>query len=526
MCRKKRQVLSMRKVREVLRLGLQCGLGQREIARSCGVSHVTVGKYLARAQGANLNYEQIQKMDETRLYDLLRINVKQSTKGLRPQPEWNFIHQELKRPSVTLQLLWEEYKAMHPEGYQLSQFCYLYQCWRDHLKISMRQIHKAGEKMFVDYAGQKVPIRNRHTGEIKKAEIFVAVLGASNYTYAEAQWSQGLENWINGHVHAYEYFDGVPRITVIDNLRSGVSKACRYEPDINPSYHEMAVHYGTVIIPARVRKPQDKSKVEVGVQIVQRWILARLRNETFFSLDELNKAIRHLLAELNARKFKKLEGSRQSQFEKIDHPALLNLPQSRHEFAQWKKATINIDYHVELFGHYYSVPYTLKNKTKVFIRYTNMVVEIFSNNNRVASHLRSDTKGRHSTIKEHMPKSHQKYLEWNPSRIIRWAQSIGEYTGKLVENILSSRSHPEQGYRACLGVLRLSKGYETQRVESACKRAYTIGACSYKSVRSILEKNLDQQELPQPPQSPSINHQNIRGQHYFKTGETYAKESN
>jgi len=257
----------MRKVQEVLRLGLQCGLGQREIGRSCGVSHVTVGKYLDRSKEANLNYEQIKQMDESQLYRLLKINVKQSNKGLRPQPDWNFIHQELKRPSVTLQLLWEEYKAMHPEGYQLSRLCHHYNQWRNHLKISMRQIHKAGEKMFVDYAGQKVPIRDRHTGKERMAEIFVSVLGASNYTYAEAQWDQGLENWIKGHVHTYEYFDGVPKITVIDNLRSGVSKACRYEPDINPSYHEMAVHYGTGIITAFHTPWEMDQKSTFGIRI-------------------------------------------------------------------------------------------------------------------------------------------------------------------------------------------------------------------------------------------------------------------
>jgi len=341
------------------------------------------------------------------------------------------------------------------------------------------------------------------------------VLGASNYTYAEASWDQGLESWINSHIHAYEYFGGVPKITVPDNLKSGISKACRYEPDINPSYHDMAVHYGTAIIPTRVRHPKDKAKVEVGVQVVERWILARLRNQIFFNLNQVNKAIAELLTNLNGRKFKKLEGSRRSIFETLERPALLSLPESHYEFAQWKKARVNIDYHVELNGHYYSVPYTLGAQTEVHLRTTQKVVEIIYNNRRIASHRRDESKGKHTTTKEHMPKSHQQYLEWSPSRIINWAKSVGEFTAKLFEIILNTRQYPEQGYRSCLGILRLAKDYGNERVEAACHRAFTIGGHSYKSVRSILEKGLDQQPLPETFQTPVIQHENIRGQHYF-----------
>ena len=416
---------------------------------------------------------------------------------------------------MTLQLLWEEYKAAYTDGYQLSQFCERYRDWRKTLNLSMRQVHKAGEKMFVDYAGQQMAIGDQHTGKIHLAEIFVAVLGASNYTYAEARWDQGLESWINSHIRAYEYFGGVPKITVPDNLKSGVSKACRYEPDINPSYHDLAVHYGTVIIPTRVRHPKDKAKVEVGVQIVERWILARLRNQKFFNLNQVNRSISELLIDLNGRQFKKLEGSRRSLFETLERPALLPLPENRYEFAQWKKARVNIDYHVELNSHYYSVPYTLGAQTEVHLRYTQKIVEIIYNNRRIASHLRDDAKGKHTTTKEHMPKSHQQYLEWSPSRIIHWARSVGEFTAKLFETILDSRQYPEQGYRSCLGILRLAKDYGNARVEAACRRAFIIGGHSYKSVRSILEKGLDQQPLPETFQTPAIEHENIRGQQYF-----------
>jgi len=375
--------------------------------------------------------------------------------------------------------------------------------------------------MFVDYAGHTIPIRDRHKGTEREAEIFVAVLGASNYTYAEASRDQTLSNWIMAHIRAFEYFGGVTKIVVPDNLRTGVSKACRYEPGINPTYQDMAAHYGTVIIPSRVRKPKDKAKVEVGVQIVSRWILARLRNRTFFSLRELNEAIREELDKLNHRSFKKLDGSRVSCFKEMEQKELLPLPAERYELVQWQKARINIDYHVELLGHYYSVPYKLREQVEeVYIRYTERTVEVLCGNKRVASHLRDDTKGRHTTLKEHMPESHRRYLEWSPSRIINWAKRTGESTAQLVENIMKHRKHPEQGYRSCLGILRLAKKYSPQRLETACRRACAIRAYSYKSVCSILEKGLDEQPLSRPEQQLIIKHENIRGSSYFDNQET------
>ena len=517
MSRKRKKELSMGKIREIFRLALQCGISSREIGKVCGVSHSTVQDYLKRSKQTGLNHEKIKAMDDQALREALKRpgTSEKSSKPVYPMPDWTYIHQELKKKGVTLQLLWEEYKEQHVDGYQSSQFTEHYRRWKSKLKISMRQTHKAGEKMFVDYAGQTIPIRNRSTGKIHEVQIFVAVLGSSNYTFSEATVDQGLENWINSHIHAYEYFDGVARVTVPDNLKSGINKPCWYEPEINRTYQDMAAHYGTVIIPARVRKPKDKAKVEVGVQVVERWILARLRNRTFFSLYELNAAIKEFLEALNNKPFQKLEGCRRSAHENLDRPALMSLPQEVYELACWKKAAVNIDYHIDVNGHYYSVPYEFRNGPKLDVRCTQKIIEVFHNNRRIASHLRDDSKGRHSTIKEHMPKSHQKYLEWSPSRIIKWAGTIGQHVAQMVEMVMANRRYPEQGYRACMGIIRLAKRYNEQRLEAACRRALIIGGYSYGSVCSILEKGLDQQPLPDQPKSKDIAHDNIRGEHYF-----------
>jgi len=517
MARSRQKGLSMRKVREILRLGLNCQMGCREIARSCSISHSTVSEYLSRVKGDGLTYGEIEKMSDGELERLVkggRAGKAGKSNGRRPQPDWGVIHQELKKSGVTLQLLWQEYKQIHPDGYQSTQFCELYNRWKNKLKVSLRQSYKAGEKMFVDYAGQTVSVVDPKSGELRDAQVFVAVLGASNYTYTEATWDQSLPSWIGSHVRAFEYFGGVVRIVVPDNLRSGVSRACRYEPDINPTYLEMATHYGTAVIPARVRRPKDKAKVEGGVLIVERWILASLRNRTFFSLTELNKAIFELREKLNHRPFKKLEGSRHSWFENLEREALLPLPQTRYVFAEWKKARVNIDYHVELNRHYYSVPYKLVRE-EVDLCYSATTVEIFHRGQRVASHIRDNRPGAHTTHKEHMPHSHQQYLEWTPSRIIHWAGTVGKSTALVVETIMNGRQHPEQGYRSCLGILRLAKNYSPDRLEAACHRAMAIKGCNYKSIRSILEKGLDQQPLPNSTTQPPVNHANIRGGDYY-----------
>ncbi len=412
-------------------------------------------------------------------------------------------------------LLWQEYKEQNPHGYQYSQFCNLYRQWAAKIDPVMRQQHRAGEKMFVDYAGQTVSVYDLHGNQMREAQIFVAVLGASNYTYAEATWTQSLPDWIGSHSRAFAFFDGVAKVTVPDNLKSAVTKAGFFDPDINPTYLDMANHYGTAIIPARVRKPKDKAKVEVAVQVVERWILAKLRNRQFFSLRQLNQAIAELLGDLNNRPFQKLPGTRKSAFESIDRSALYPLPSQAYQFAEWKKATVNVDYHIEIHRHYYSVPHTLIKK-KIDVRITNNTIECFYKSRRVASHIRSDHKGRHSTVKEHMPKSHQKWAQWTPDRFMRWAAKIGPHTRALIENVLNARAHPQQGFRSCLGILRLAKSYGDDRLEAASKRAVAIGGTSYRSVESILKHNLDQKPLPdQSSKTQPIEHINIRGARYY-----------
>ncbi|HEC33594.1 MAG TPA: IS21 family transposase [Chloroflexi bacterium] len=507
--------LTMRKIREVLRLKWECSLSNRAIARSCSISHSTVGEYIRRAEEAGLSWPLPDEMDEDRLFELLFPKPPNPGSRVIPCPDWSWIHAELRKKSVTLRLLWVEYREDHPTGYGYSQFCALYRRWAKRLNPSMRLTHKAGEKVFVDYAGQTVPIVDPETGEIHQAQVFIGVLGASNYTYVEAQWSQELPNWIGGHVRMFAFFGGVPEIVVPDNLKAGVKNPCRYEPDLNPTYQDLAEHYGVAVIPARSGKPKDKAKAEAGVQVAERWILARLRNRTFFSLAELNHAIRDLLGPLNERTMKHLERSRRELFELLDRPALRPLPEQPYVFAAWKKARVNIDYHVEFDKHYYSVPYTLIHE-EVDIRATQSTVEILFKNERVASHPRAKSPGRHTTLAEHMPTAHQKYLEWTPERLVRWAQSIGPHTAQIVQALLDSRKHPQQAYRSCLGLLRMSQRYGEDRLEAACRRALPAGIISYKGVKNILEAKLDQVEPEEPPAVVPDSHENVRGQSYYR----------
>jgi transposase len=393
----------MRKVREVLRLKWACGLGDRAVAASCSLSRSTVSKYVRRAKEAGLSWPLPDALTDEVLERRL-FPVEEA--GPHFVADWVEVHRQLKRKSVTLRLVWEEYKEAHPDGFQYTQFCVHYRAWRETLDLPMRQEHKAGEKLFVDYCGQTMPITDGKTGEVRAAQIFVAVLGASNYTYVEACWSQNLPEWIMAHVHAFQYMGGVPALVIPDNLKAGVSVAHRYEPETNRTYEGMAEHYGCAILPARVRKPKDKAKVEKGVQDVERRILAALRHRTFFSLAELNQAIDGLLIQYNERPFQKLPGSRRSLFVQLDRPALLPLPEHPYEFAEWKKARVNIDYHVAVAGNYYSVPYQLVNQT-LDVRLTTTAVECLHKNKRVASHLRLQRQGQYATVVAHMPKSHQ-----------------------------------------------------------------------------------------------------------------------
>ena len=510
----------MRKVREVLRLSWVCGLSQRQVAVSCGLGRSTVGEYLERAAAAGVcAWSAVEALGDEALERRLFPPPVAVPSSERPEPDWARVHLELRRKGVTLRLLWEEYQAGRPEAYRYSRFCELYGQWRGRLDVTMRQEHTAGEKLFVDYAGPTVPVVDRATGELREAQIFVAVLGASNFTYAEATWSQGLEDWIGSHVRTFEHLGAVPWVVVPDNLKSGVTRPCSYDPDLNPTYHEMAVHYGVAVVPARVRKPRDKAKVEAGVLLVERWVLARLRDRTFFSLAELNGAIRELVRALNERPFQKLPGSRRELLERLDRPAMQPLPAERYTFAEWRKARVNVDYHVEVDGHYYSVPYRLVGE-KLDVRIAGSTVELLHRGRRVASHLRSDRRGHHTTIGEHMPRAHRDYVQWTPERLIRWAAKTGTAVAEVVTTILGSRAHPQHGFRPCLGILRLGKHYGEQRLEAACRRALALGSPSYRSVRSILEKGLDGEPVAEPAQAPlPVEHRNLRGASYYGTPE-------
>lgn len=506
--------LSMRKVREVLSLRWGRGLSEREVARSCGLGRTTVQGYVTRAKRAGLSWPLAEGLSDERL-EALMFPAPPAPGTERGVPDWAQVHRELKRKGVTLWLLWEEYKTTHPKGFQYSWFCQEYCAWAKHLDPVMRQIHKAGETLYVDYTGQTMDVVDRSTGEVREAQIFVATSGASSYTFAEASWTQQLPDWIESHNRAMAFFGGVHAVIVPDNLKAGVTTPCWYEPEANATYQELADHYGAVIIPARPGKSRDKAKVEVGVQGVEQRILARLRNRTFFSLIELNQAISDLLREYNERPFQKLPGSRRSMFEEVDKPALKPLPVGPYHLAQWKKAKVHLDYHVVFDAHYYSVPYLLTGKI-VWIRATSTMVEILHNNERVTSHIRSSKKGHFTTKPEHMPKHHREHLEWTPERFLRWAAKTGPDVAAVVQAILASRPHPQQGYRSCLGIMRLGKRYGDDRLDAACKRALAIHTLSYKSIASILEKGLDRRPLPPKPDGfRSIQHENIRGEQYY-----------
>jgi transposase len=503
----------MRKIREVLRLKFDYNRTYSQISASCLIGRSTVSDYLARFYAAKLSWPLPADLDDDRLEHLLFPSSSSTPATERITPDWSYIHRELRRKAVTLMLLWQEYKAQHPDGYQYSQFCHRYRQWAGRIDPVMRQEHRAGEKMFVDYAGMTMAVFDKACGKWRQAQIFVAALGASNYTYAEATWTQTLPDWIAAHCRAFSFFGGVTQVLVPDNTKTGVKHPCFYEPDINPTYQDMARHYDTAVIPARVKKPKDKAKVETGVQITERWILAPLRNHTFFSLGQLNESIRTLLDKLNSKPFQKLPGSRQSLFEHLDRPALKPLPQQPYQFAEWKKARVSIDYHIEVDRYYYSVPYPLIKK-QLDVRITDTTIECFLKNKRVASHIRTDQ--RYTTVKQHMPPSHQRWADWSPDRFIRWAKKIGPQTTRLINMVLCARPHPQQGFRSAMGILRLSNDYGHQRLEAACHRALIIGGVSYRSVASILKHSLDQKSLAQTAdEQPTIIHQNIRGHKYY-----------
>ncbi len=506
----------MRKIREVLRQKWKFGLSHRQIQRSARIGYGSVAGYLRRAKQAGLNWEKVESLTDEDLERLLFPPIKGAHKRNRPMPDWVKLNREMKKKGVTLMLLWMEYKERYPEGFGYSRFCELYRLWEGSLDTCLRQEDKGGEQLFVDYAGPTVEVINRAPGEVKEAQLFVAVLGASNYTYCEATWSQDLHDWVGSHVRTFEAFGGVTELVIPDNLKSAIKSACRYDAEVNRTYADLAEHYGVAVIPARVRKPKDKAKVESGVLVVERWILARIRNETFFSLGELNQRIAELLVDLNGRPLKVLGISRKALFEQVDQPALGPLPIHRYEFAEWKKARVSLDYHVAFELHHYSVPYQLLKKD-LDLRATAEIVEIFHRSKRVAAHRRSRRRGGYTTLKKHMPMAHQEYLKWTPKRLVRWAAKSGPSTAQLTEEIMLGKAHPQQGFRACLGVMRLGEKYGADRLEAACRRALVIKSPSYKSVNSILKTNLDQDPLPIPAEENlPINHGNIRGASYYR----------
>jgi len=509
--------INMIKVREILRLRFSAELSIRQIARSQQLSVGVVSKYVKRAEALQLGWPLPDSLSDQVLLQQLQPEKHVVATLAFTEPDFQHIHQELKRKGMTLQLLWEEYAEAHPEHYSYSRFTVLYRTWRGAQQLSMRQVHLAGEKLFVDYCGPTLPVVDPRTGAIRTAQVFVAVLGASSYTYAEATWSQSLPDWLNAHARTFSFLGGVPRVVIPDNLKSAVIKACRYEPELNPSYQQLAEHYGVAIIPARPYKPKDKAKAEVGVQVVERWIMMRLRHQTFHSLAALNQSIRLLLDDLNQRPFKQRPGSRATAFTQLDQPALRPLPDQPYVYRDIKQARVHLDYHVAYDQHFYSVPYQLV-KQVVRVQADEHLITIFHGQKQVAQHARVYGGG-HTTDPAHMAKAHLRHQEWSPKRFLSWAASIGEHTTYVVEHQLSARRHPEHGYRACLGLLNLAKKYTPQRLERACQRARLHKAMTYKSINTMLSKGLDNTPLPEgdahtQSELPLV-HDHVRGPDYY-----------
>lgn len=511
--------VSMIKLKEILRLKYEAQLSLRQIAACLSLSIGVISKYVQRADAAGLSWPLPDDVSDLTLKARLQPGRVRAESLDFAEPDFVAMERELKQKGMTRQLLWEEYAQTHPDNhYSYSRFAVLFKRWRGTAQLSMRQQHRVGEKLFVDYCGPTLSVVNPDTGEIRSAQVFVAVLGASSYTFAEATWSQSLPDWVGSHVRAFDFYGGLPAIVVPDNLKSAVTKACRYDPDINPTYQQMAEHYGVAVVPARPYKPKDKAKAEVGVQVVERWIMMRLRKLTFYTLASLNQAIRSLLDDLNQRPFKKRPGSRLTQFQQLDQPALKPLPDTAYAYRHIKKARVHLDYHVEYDNHYYSVPYQLV-KEEVMVHAGDHMLAIFHQGRQVATHPRAHHAGGHTTDIEHMAKAHRKYQEWSPQRLLSWAQSIGPHTEGVIQHQLANRRHPEHGYRACLGLLSLSKTYGKERLDAACHRATRIGGMSYKNIAAILRNSMDKVPLnsaeTQPQTTLPLLHENVRGSDYY-----------
>jgi transposase len=507
------RALNMRKIRELIRLKYQARLSHEQVARALAISKGVVAKYVARVERTGLEPAVLLGLSDAEVLARIAAAPRASSYGGRVVPDFAHVHAELKRPNVTLMLLWQEYAGAHAEGlaYRYSQFTDLYRGYVATLRRSMRQVHRAGEKLFVDYAGQSVP----YGREGDRAQVFVSALGASHYTFACATAHQRLEDWTEALVRALEYIDGVPALIVPDNARALIADPDRYEPRASATIQDLARHYGTAVLPARPYRPQDKAKVEVAVQIVQRWILARLRNRRFETLPEVDGAIGDLLPDLNARAFKRLPGSRLSAYEQLDRPALKALPVSRYEFARYHEVRVNIDYHVAIDDHFYSVPHALVHQ-KVEGRATARSVEILYRGQRVAAHARSFARFAHTTLPEHLPAAHRAHLEWSPGRLIRWGEKHGGACAEVIRRILTSRPHPEQGYRSCLGLLRLERQHGAVRLEAACARALLLGSARYQTVASILKQRTESLAVSEKAEWNAPEHAHLRGPKYYQ----------
>lgn len=500
----------MRKIKDVLRLKLEAGLTHEQVAAALRISKGVVTKYLTLASAAELDWVAMAAMDEAELERrLLAKPVRQSDYVM---PDYGRVHQELRRKGMTLMLLWEEYQAEYAgqQTYRYTQFCEHYRAFSQRLKRSMRQVHRAGEKLFIDYAGPTLALTDG-----ARAHIFVAALGASSYTFACATARETMADWLDATAQALSFFGGVPQLIVPDNPRALIADPDRYEPRSQDTVQDFARHYGTSVLPARPRRPQDKARVESAVQVVERWILARLRHQRFASVHEINLAVEPLLDRLNTRPFQKLPGSRASAFAALDAPALQPLPAQHYELARFKTARVHIDYHVEVDRHRYSVPHALVGQV-LDARITRHVVELLHRGQRVASHRRSAQRGGFTTLTQHMPAAHRAHLQWTPQRLIHWGQDIGLATGTVVTRLLEQYKHPEHGYRACLGLLSLSKRYGRDRLEAACNLALQIHAYRYRDVRDILQNNRDRTALASAAQWVSPTHENVRGPGYYQ----------
>jgi transposase len=511
-----KRALQMRKIRELIRLKYQAKLSHEAIARALCVSKGVVAKYVARLEQRGLDPEALLAADEAQVQQLLAAAPRPQYGG-RVVPDYGYVHSQLKRAGVTLTLLWEEYTAANAGAalYRYSQFADRYRQYVASLRRSMRQVHRAGEKLFIDYAGQTVP----YGDEGDRAQIFVAALGASSYTFACATARQRLEDWTGALVRAFEYFGGVPQLVVPDNARALIADPDRYEPRASATVADLAAHYGTAVLPARPHRPRDKGKVEVAVQVVERWILARLRDRRFVTLTELDEAIGELLEELNGRPFKRLPGSRRSAYEALDRPTLKPLPVDRYEFARYSTAKVSIDYHIAVDQHFYSVPHALVQQS-VEVRATAGALEVLHRGRRIAAHVRSYTRHGYTTVTEHLPAAHRAHLEWSPARLVRWGEQHGVACAEVIRRILATRLHPEQGYRSCLGLLKLERAHGAQRLEAACARALALGSARYLTVAQILKSR--QEGLPLPGAAAaageawsSPEHAHLRGPKYY-----------